>query len=414
VPAATADHLAIHQLLTLVFHGPSVDQFHASLDDPLYEPGDRLLVKRGQRIVAHVHLTKRLMRFGRMLLPVADLSQLATLPEFRGQGCGGMLLDAAHAAMARQGAVLGLLRTRIPHFFRPAGWAVCGRHSHSKARAREILAQLVERRARDAAAEITVRPWRQVELPALMRLHEQNTLGAWGAYQRTEAAWRWLISTKGFDRIFVAIQGPDRYDLYDPVSPIVGYVVTKDDQILELVADRSVPQAAEELLARACSEAIERDQSDVQLHAPPDDPLHRLLTSAGGAVHCHETYQGALLMARLVDPVGFLDSLCPELHRRAEDAGLSRPCELGLLLEGVKHRLVLTRRSVKRVPNKLGRSYLTCNLAEFTRMVMGQLDFDQALACGRIEVSTRLALATAKSLFPTVPYWRAPVDHLLD
>jgi hypothetical protein len=253
-----------------------------------------------------------------------------------------------------------------------------------------------------------------VELPALMRLHEHNTAGAWGPYQRSEPTWRWLISTKGFDRIFVAIRGPDRFDLYDPVSPIVGYAITKDDQILELMTDRAVPQAAEELLARACSEAIERNQSDIQLHAPPNDPLHALLTLAGGTLHCHESHQGMLLMARLLDPVGFLRSLCPELHRRADEARLARPCELGILLEGTKHHLVVTRRSVKLSPNKLGRSYLTCNLAEFTRMVMGQLDFDQALACGRIEVSTRLALATAKSLFPAVPYWRAPVDHLLE
>src|SRR5688572_1355965 len=46
--AATAgDHAAIHQLLTTVFQGPSRDDFSASLEDPLYEPCDRLIVKRG-------------------------------------------------------------------------------------------------------------------------------------------------------------------------------------------------------------------------------------------------------------------------------------------------------------------------------------------------------------------------------
>src|SRR5262245_36589901 len=64
VPACAGDHPAVHQLLSAVFHAPSRDAFYSSLDDPFYEPRDRLLVKRGQRIVAHLHLTKRVMHFG--------------------------------------------------------------------------------------------------------------------------------------------------------------------------------------------------------------------------------------------------------------------------------------------------------------------------------------------------------------
>ncbi len=51
-----------------------------------------------------------------------------------------------------------------------------------------------------------------------------------------------------------------------------------------------------------------------------------------------------------MNPIGFLKQLCPELHRRADAAGMTRPCELGLVLDGEKYRLVVSRRSVKLGP----------------------------------------------------------------
>ena len=54
----------------------------------------------------------------------------------------GYWLGVGQRRMAEDGAAVGLLRTDIPHFFRRHGWAVCGRHSHSRAGAREVLAEL--------------------------------------------------------------------------------------------------------------------------------------------------------------------------------------------------------------------------------------------------------------------------------
>jgi hypothetical protein len=52
------------------------------------------------------------------------------------------------------------------------------------------------------------------------------------------------------------------------------------------------------------------------------------------------------------------------------------------------------------------------NSQEFTRLMMGHLDVAEAVAQGRIESSTRLALEMAEILFPRLPYWRAPWDDV--
>lgn len=412
VAASAADHAAIHQLLMSVFHAPSRDAFYASLDDPFYEPRDRLLIKCGSRIVAHVHVAQRVMHFGSLRFPVAGLCWLSTMPEFRTRGYARHLLRAAEQAMAADRAVLGLLSTRIPHFFRPSGWAVCGRHSHARAGSRDLLAQLSARGLPPAAGALAIRPWRQIELGVLMRLYQENTARATGAYERTEAYWRWLISRKGYEGIYVALAGPDKFDLEGSNSPIVGYVVTKEDRVLELMASAAHPTGAEQLLARACSDAIERDYHTLLLHATPQDRLFQLFHVAGGTSCQQEAHQGEVFMVKLVDPLGFLRAICPELYVRAESAGLARPCELGLLVEGRKYRLAVSRRSVKVARQTIGRSYLRCNLAEFTRLVLGHTDLDEAIAGGRLGASTRLALETARALFPRLPFWRSPLDEL--
>ena len=117
-------------------------------------------------------------------------------------------------------------------------------------------------------------------------------------------------------------------------------------------------------------------------------------------------------MARLVDPVKFLRAIGGELRHRAEVAGLPWPAELGLRVDGKKFRLSIRRQGVTATARHLGRSYLRLNVADFTRLVLGHLDWSRALVDGRVEASTQIALKTARTLFPPVPFWRPALDEL--
>ena len=116
--------------------------FQSQLDEPTYEPSDRLLVKHGDRVAAHLRLIGRDMQFGAATLPISYVADLAILPEFRGRGYASALLDAAERRMRQEGALLGLLRTSEPDFYRRRGWVVCGRHSYSAAGCHHVLAHL--------------------------------------------------------------------------------------------------------------------------------------------------------------------------------------------------------------------------------------------------------------------------------
>ena len=410
--AQGGDHPTIYYFLQSVFQGPSRAEFHASLEDPFYEPYDRLLLRRERRIVAHVHLTHRTMHFGQASIPAAGLDWLGVAPEHRGQSLGAHLLRAAESQMEIGGALVGMLRTSIPGFFRRTGWALCGQPSCRRANARALLARLLDRglipRPR---RRLHIRPWLQWEQVALARIYSQN-MTAYGSLERTDAYWRWLLRRHACDQVYVALEGPDQLELGEISTRIVGYAVIRGEQILELMTAPDRPRAAAELLARCCGDAIELDRHCVLLHAPPGCPLFDLFDEAGGGGPPRTAEHGEVSMMRLFDPLGLLRRLCGQFERRAVEARLPRPLDLGLLVEGQKYQLELGREGIGVTSQRVGRSYLRLNVADFTRLMLGQLDWDAAVADGRLECSTALAHKAGLVLFPSLPLWRPPWDEM--
>jgi predicted acetyltransferase len=411
VPARAGDHPEIYQFLLAVFQGPSREEFHAVQDEPAYDPGQRLLLKREGRIAAHMQLSHHRMYFGDMRLPISQIHWLGTLPEFRSQGYAARLLHRAGQEMRSSGAVLGFLRTRIPQFFRQFGWAVCGRHSVSQAKARDVLARLSAEPA--TRAPLSIRLWRHVELPSLMRVYSQNTERAFGPLERSEPYWRWLISRKAFDHIIVAIHGRDRMELVDTNAPIVGYAVVRQGRVHEILASPDFPHAAVQILGRACGDSIERNRHTITVEAPPGDPLHRLMVEAGGATNATESDCGEVQMVKVLDPDRFVKAIEPVLCERARMANLSPECELGLLVDGSKHTLTVTRRAARITTGRLGRSYLALKGNEFTRLLLGHNDLVEVVQQERIVPSTQIALETGRALFPRLPLWRPTWDEAL-
>ena len=238
-------------------------------------------------------------------------------------------------------------------------------------------------------------------------------------FVRTEAYWRWLVSRRAFDHIYVAVNGSGRSQLDETSSNILGYAITKDDEVLELMADRHRPDIARKLLRRVCGDAIEFDCHHLALHAQPGNPLGELFNSVGGQQEPSCQPHGDYFLAKVLDPMQVLERLRGELHRRAEAAGLERPSELGISVANGgespdKYRLALTRRSVKVTAGKLGRNYVHCQRQDFDRLLLGVLDVEAALSQKRLKGSTRLARQTIAALFPSIPFWRPPLEDLME
>ncbi len=96
-----ADHEAVYQTLLHVFHGPDRESFLGALSDPSYRPDARLLAKVDGKVVSHLHLTERVVRYGGATLPINGVMWVGTLPEFRGMGFAQNLMRLASGRRER-------------------------------------------------------------------------------------------------------------------------------------------------------------------------------------------------------------------------------------------------------------------------------------------------------------------------
>src|SRR3954454_18872958 len=108
-----ADHEAVYQTLLHVFHGPDREAYLGALNDPCYRPDQRLLVKVDGRVVSHVHLTERMVRYGLVLLPMNGVMWVGTLPEYRGLGFAQNLMRLTDDRERETGAVVEAVGTGV-------------------------------------------------------------------------------------------------------------------------------------------------------------------------------------------------------------------------------------------------------------------------------------------------------------
>jgi GNAT superfamily N-acetyltransferase len=395
-----ADHEAVYQTLLHVFHGPDRETFLGALSDPSYRPDQRLLVKVDGRVVSHLHLTERQVRYGSTPLPINGVMWVGTLPEFRGLGFAQNLLRLADQRARETGAVLQALTTGMPQYYRPNGWGVCGRQTFAQALSRN-LPQAVEGVIEGRGGFWHVRPWRQVELGNLMSLYDLQYGQVTGSVVRSEEYWRWIIGRKYAHVFWVACQG----------ESVRGYAFVKDHKILEIASHPAHPQALKALLGRVRAEALERAYPEVIVHAPAEHPVLDAFRTVSGKMVDLETFDGSSSMYHLPNVGQFLSMILPELTRRAKESGSPLPMELGICVDDQRWMIHIEPRHSRVEPDKLSRRYLTLAPSTLVRLVLGHNGIEAAEDEEGFEASTSTAIDAAQILFPPQSIWRSPLDH---
>ena len=413
-PARAGDQSEILQLLSGLPVAPTRAEFHASVDHPEHDPGNRLVARLAGRIVGHVEVMPRAMMLGAGSVSAAVIDRVAVLPECRGAGHGQRLVQAAEDRMRMIGAAVAFSRTRIAPSFHEMGWAVLGRDCATPGRPTDILARLLERPAplaRSSASAVpvvglstegvTMRQWRHVELPAILRIYNQNAARFVGPLDRGEAYSRWLVSRGAFDSILVALVGQDRYDLHETSARIVGYCIQAGHRILELLADPEFPGLEREILARVCAEAIENDRQEILYESSAADPLHAAVAGGESLVQAHDR----MVVAKLIRPLEVLQAVAPATVARAAAAGIREALELGIESPGFRGSVVVADGKATVQQGRVGRSWLRMADDELARLLLGQCDPVEAVARGTMEPSTQMAQRLAGILFPRQPLW---------
>lgn len=418
-PARAGDQTEILQLLSGLPTPPSRAEFHAAVDHPEHDSSNRLVARLAGRIVGHIEISPRSIMVGDAAVKAAVLDRVAILPECRGAGHGQRLVQAAEQRMREMGIVAAFSRTRIAPSFHELGWSVLGRDCATPGRPTDILTRLLDLPQRHGP-EVTMRQWRHVELPAILRIYEQNAGRFVGPLARSEVYARWLISRGAFDSIIVALQGNDRYDLHETTAKIVGYCIQSGNRVLEVLADPEYRGLEQEILARVCAEAIENDRQELVYESSPADPLHQAVvgTLADEQAGSRGLPQDRMIVAKVFNPEELLTTLAPTVAQRVAASNIREPVELGFDNEHFRGSITVTGgrehepRAAAVHPGRVGRSYLKISNDEFARLLLGQCDPLEAATAGRLEASTQMAQKLAEQLFPRLPLWCPMWDDL--
>lgn len=436
VPAQRGDHPAIYELLQAVFQAPSSADFQAQLDAPGYDPSDRLIVRHGRQIVAHVRLVRQTIGVDGIGLPAVRVVELATAPAYRRRGLATALLHATEQIAAQRGAVLALTRTRYGSLFARRGWTVCGRPMYSIASPRNVLAEWMaqELAAADPVARylrrgrgrrLVVRPLRRVELPALMRRYQQHLAGRSGWPIRSEAYWDWLLARCACDRVYVAAASSEPALEPQVHESLFGYAFVRQARIVELVPAEGALDAVRALIRRICADLSEQGAWLVRCDAPPDHPVHLWFRQAGGSTPSATQQEEPLTLARCLDPLRCLEA-CGGLWERRVAGELRQPSwELGLTLVSTSDRPCRTAGSARRfrIAQEAGgplsvtanvpcRHNLTLDENDFLPLILGDSGARGLLRAGRLMSTTDDAKSLAELLFPEGQWWNPPLDDL--
>jgi predicted N-acetyltransferase YhbS len=404
-PGSTADHPAVEELLVEVFAGHAREAFRAALEDPSYEPNDRLLIQCDDKTIGHVLLSPRYLICGPGTLPATHVSWLATLPEYRQQGLATLLLAAAREHMVARRSVIATAWCPQPGYLANRGWTPWLHRRFRYDDPRLVVSRMGE----IDAGELSVRYWRRSEAAALVGLHQGRARQSWGALVRSEAMWQWNTSHDRFDRIYVAVNGPERRRGGPEFEPLLGYLIVRGDAIVEHAWEVGQEHVARVLLSRVCHDAIERNALRLGILEQPGDPLVPYF--AANSQPSGPQANGSTLMATVLDVPGLLRALTPILQQTARDAGLL-PCQLGVDVAGVRGCWALERRRARFVEGR-SRTYLALEPSEMLHLALGIGSAVERLEQKQIRASNRTAARLAEALFPSRPAWISPLDDLM-
>jgi predicted acetyltransferase len=421
--ANAGDHPLILQLLTQARQVQLAEDFQSRLDEPNYNPRDRLLVCRAKQLLAHVHLSNHIAWFEGVRVPTAKLEDFAVLPEHADSEYDRQLLRTAETTAADEGAVLGLVRTAQGDWFQRQGWSPLRGQGHTRASARGVLAHLdaqdVTRRRRRSHTE--VRTWRHFELDIIRTLYDQATPVMWGPLHRSEICWQWLLGRKAQDLVLLAVHrhkaetalasDPQIIERHDEQG--MGYAVMCGSNIIEMITSPKAIGARVQLLAQACREAMDRDHHSISLYTPADDSLHELLVTAGGAWIDESSAGGPRWLMRLLSPERWVERCYPLWRHRARAGDVPRPCDLGIDAGEFRYRFSLTRRSsrLERITS-LPADHITCDRATFDSLVIGNLAVNAAIAKGKLRLSRPELAAHLAALFPPQLFWQSSLESM--
>lgn len=420
--ASPSDLPAIHAFARAYMTDVPAAEIAACLKDPTSYPHDVILAFHGQEVVGMAQVARRVMHFGRARCQVGLVRWLRVLPDLRASDLPSQLLARLEQHARTIGLHLGLSWTRWPRFFQLHDWVPVYQPPVVEMMVDPFLAELSAKgllRAARRRRKVNIRPVRRWDIHALARLYAQETSQAFGAFERTETYWDWLLDRRGFDQLYVVAgeEGADKSlsgKSGIPTQAVTAYYVRRGWRIVEILTPPTETLLAVEILVHACREAKEQNRNWLLVDLPTASALRSLLTSARSPSASSSVFQGPVLVAKIWDLPELLKALMPQFEWAIRQQGENTPTVLGLQVGARRLSLLFDGECSSLIHCHLAPEFVKLSLKDFTQLLFGQVgpgELNRFFAVERTASSPK-AVQLARAAFVPPYFWRSTLDDL--
>jgi predicted acetyltransferase len=281
-----------------------VDKLAKKLIDyhPTMTLKDFFVIKHKGRIVSTINLIPVTWSIGGILLRVAEMGNVATLPEYRGKGLIRRLVDEFHKEVKDQAYDLAIIEG-IPYFYRQFGY------EYAVPLLEEIRMRLDQ--IPDGKSKIKIRPFTQKDIPRAMKLLAQSQRKFHVHSVRDKAVWEMQEKTS-------IASDPEPFQAFavEEERKLIAYFRMREnpkEKELILTEITEVDQlAAQAILVFLKNFGVQRGLEILSAHISYEEPLTEHLVALG-AVKRIPTYAWQV---RITDCLRIFQKLKPLFESR--------------------------------------------------------------------------------------------------
>ncbi len=412
ISAARPDELdAIVRLVSGAFSLPVDAAREIFFSDPYLDLENKRVLRVGGEVASCLTIIDTSCWIGRGVARMAGMAGVATLPEMRGRGYAGRLLNATLENLRERKFAFAALVPAHPAYYRRFGWEFAALSQRYLTAPAHFPAYPEARRVRPAAAE---------DLPAMSKLYDAQSEGKTLRCLRDAKRWDYLYQFVKHRDVFIGIGGVEGYLLYEyraaalPAAPTGanGAVIPPTLRLMEMVA--GTPAARRGLVGHL---AAQTQVACIETEMPIDSlrrngllhPLHGELPSLASVDIT------PAVMARIVDFDATVEALSANWSGLRGQLVLTLTDEslpdggVSILLMG--HGGVVTHLPLTIQDAAACHDRITGDVRIWSQVALGYLSGDDAIALNHLAATTDRACDLAAALFPRrEPFLPLP-DH---
>ena len=364
-------------------------------DDPWYKPEHSRIIKENGRIVSHVSIIEKPVRFGPAIVKLAGIGDVLTHPNLRGNGYSRILMEDSLHYMKENNYPLTMLYG-IPNYYHKFGYIESIKNYKLFLTVEKIDKQ---------ESNFQTRKWQTSDVPQMLKLYKENCENSILTVDRNEVYLKRIICES--KRIILILENDE----------IVGYAQVFDDIAKRFVVNEAITSGYEisKALAFEIQKKAPRSSPNIEVRMSPQMPFVQHLQHMGTEmfVKSHGEGEGNAMLA-IIDLYLLMNDLISLFNKRLQSSEFyNSNLYVALATEKEKLNISIEQGVVQKIEKTNSNDHysLEVNHRYFVRNIVGYWTIQELLSLTDVKVGNKKSLRLFDVLFPKQEPFMLPLDY---